>query len=134
MSTLRFRTADATLPTSAIVPLRRITNLSIAEIKQRAANGEAILEITPFENDWEETRSLLVQVAREMEAGKLPLTVAEVDDAEEESPVSLEMLKNLIQHYREIELQTECNTMLELGEISDPSEFEPEDEDWTNPQ
>ncbi len=60
----------------------------------------------------------MVAVAHGIEDGSLPLTVA--DGASEiESPVSLEMLKNLIQHFRQIELETKAQMMLENGERVD---------------
>jgi hypothetical protein len=43
------------------------------------------------------------------------------------------VLQNLIGHFRHIELETQCDTMLELGEIDDPSQFSPYDDDWTKP-
>lgn len=132
MTTLRFRSSDSILSAGLIAQLRRITQLSIAEIRSRAANHVPLFDITAFQNDWQETRYRLVQVAREIEAGRLPLIVTEVHD-NDESPVPIEMLRNLIQQFREIELQTQRDTMLEMGEISDPSEFEPYDEDWTQP-
>ncbi len=130
MTTLRFRAASDSVPTSLIARLRKMTSLSISDIRQRAASGTPLLEITPFENDWEDTRELLVELAQEIATGELPLTVCEVFD-EQESPVDNEMLTNLIGQCREIELETQRNTMLESGEISDPDDFEPQDEDWT---
>jgi len=89
-----------------------------------------LIEITPFQNDWEETRLVLVSLSNSINEGSLPLTVSErLENGE--SCVSPELLRNLIQHFREIELETRRNTELELGEIIDSTEFEPDDEDWT---
>jgi hypothetical protein len=110
--------------------LRRISDLSMADIRRRATSQDPLLDITPFQNDWQQTRRLLVKIARGIEAGTLPLEVTEVHDSEE-SPVPLEMLRNLIQQFRSIELQTQRDTMIELGELSDPADFTPQDEDWT---
>ena len=107
-----------------------MTSLSIAEIRSRAAAGDAIFEITPFKSNWQDVRHSLVDIAREMASGSLSLRVTEAH-GNRESPVSVQMLKNLIAHFRQIELDTQRDTMLELGEISDPSEFTPDDEDWT---
>ncbi len=71
-----------------------------------------LLEITPFCKNWREQRKALVAVAHGIEDGSLPLTVAD-GAGEIESPVSLEMLKNLIQNFRQIELETQAEMMLE---------------------
>lgn len=115
---------------SLIARLRKLTTHSIAQLQLRIAKGQPLIEITPFLNDWQDTRHLLVLLSRGMADGSLPLAVSELSEGEE-SDVSSEMLRNLIQHYREIELETQMQTQLELGEISDRSEFEPHDEDWT---
>jgi hypothetical protein len=110
--------------------LRAVTGLSISEILSRVASARPLLEITPFRKNWREQRKTLVTLAHGIEDGSLPLTVA--DGANEiESPVSLEMLKNLIQHFHQIELETQADMLLENGEIDDPSEFVPTEPDWT---
>ena len=73
---------------------------------------------------------MLVRLSREIDGGTLPMTVVESVDGDE-SDVSPEMLRNLIQHYRAIEIETQMQTELELGEINDRSEFTPHDDDWT---
>lgn len=130
MTTLRFRSTDLEVPARLIAQLRRLTNLSISDIRNRAAAQAPLIDITPFQHDWQDTRHVLVGIVRDIEAGTLPLTVTEVH-ATGESPVPIDMLRNFIQHFREIELQTQLETMLEAGEISDPSEFMPHDDDWT---
>ncbi len=110
--------------------LRALTGLSISEILSRVATARPLLEITPFCKNWREQRKALVAVAHGIEDGSLPLTVAD-GAGEIESPVSLEMLKNLIQNFRQIELETQAEMMLENGEIDNPSEFVPAGRDWT---
>ena len=127
---LRFRSTDTQISASLIAHFRSLTKLSIAEIRTRAADSQPLIEITPFRNDWDESRHLLVQLSREIDSGAVPLSVTEVVN-DLESPVSPEMLRNLIQTYRGIETDDQMHTELELGEISDPSEFEACDEDWT---
>lgn len=129
--TLRFRAAESTLPVALISRLRKLTGLSIADLRGRAASGETLFEIIPFNSDWEDRRTVLVQVARQIREGSLPLVVSEVYEDGTESPVSPEMLHNLIQQYRGIELDTQRSVALESGEIDDPDDFEPDDEDWT---
>ncbi len=83
------------------------------------------MEISAFTNTWREDRAKLVDVANRIESTELPLAVTEVHDNGTESPVSNVMLRNLIAQFRQIELETHRDTMLELGEIDDPSQFEP---------
>lgn len=127
---LRFRSAEPRPSAATIARLRGITGLSISDIRNRAAQGEPLIEIVAFRGDWKQSRALLVQLAEGIEDGSLPLTVAEVSE-NSEAPVSPQVLRNLIQSYRQIELETQADTELELGEISSPGEFQPYDEDWT---
>ena len=88
------------------------------------------MEIVAFRNDWQENRHKLVQIARQIENGSLPLTVTEGTNATD-SPVPRPMLFNLIQHFRQIELETQTDVALETGDIDDPRDFIPRDADWT---
>lgn len=130
MTTLRFRVTEPNVPVASLSKLRQLTSLSISEIRSRAAIGNPIFEITPFESDWQDVRHKLVKVYRDIASGSLPLAVSE-QFGNQEVPISLEIFHNIINHFRQIELETQRDTMLELGEISDPSQFEPYDEDWT---
>jgi ABC-type Na+ transport system ATPase subunit NatA len=127
---LRFRYADTTCPTAMIPTLRNLTGLSIAEIRRRIAISEPLYEITPFRNDWQEKREMLVAIARGIEDDSMPLIVTEKTNGVD-TLVSLDMLKNIIQHFRQIELQIEIETMLKNGEINDPDEFISTEPDWT---
>ena len=130
--TLRFRFTEATLPVPMIKRLCDVTSLSIGELRSRVAAGDSILNITAFENSWEEDRERLASVIHEIAGGSLPLSVSEADeDDEEESPTEGEALVNILKHYREIELQDQRSEDLRMGIINDPSEFEPHDDDWT---
>lgn len=113
-----------------IPSLRALTGLSISEIRNRVAKSQPLFEIAVFRNDWQDNRLKLVQIARQIEDGSLPLTVNEGTNGAD-SPMPLPMLFNLIQHFRQIELETQTDVALETGEIEDPSEFVPRDEDWT---
>lgn len=130
MATLLFRCADSNPPVTLIARFRELTQLSIGDIRQRIADGVPLIDIEPFRNDWQESRHLLVQLSRAIDNGSLPLSVSESLDGDE-SPVSPDMLRNLIQRYRGIEIEKQMHTDLELGEIDDPSEFQPHDDDWT---
>ena len=69
MTTLRFRSAEPVLSATLVMRLRRMTRLSIAEIRDRAASGTPLLEVTAFDRDWQDARVLLVRIAREIAAG-----------------------------------------------------------------
>ena len=131
MTTLRFRSTETTLSARLISRLRQLTHLPISEIRERAKQGEPLLEVAAFTNQWKEDRHTLVDVARGIESNDLPFAVTEVCEDGTESDVSATMLRNLIDHFRGIELETQRDTMLELGEIESPDQFVPYDEDWT---
>jgi hypothetical protein len=130
MTTLRFRADVSNLSAPNISRLREFTGLSIADIRARASAGTPLLEITAFNNNWQDERLRLVRIANDIEAGQLPLRISELHQTQEH-PVTLEILRNHIAHFRQIELETQRNAMLELGEIDDPSQFVPYDDDWT---
>ncbi|MFN5322385.1 MAG: hypothetical protein ACK49R_08790 [Planctomycetota bacterium] len=92
--------------------------------------SQPLFEIAAFRNDWQDNRVKLVQIAQQIGDGSLPLTVTEGTNGAE-SPVPLPMLFNLIQHFRQIELETQTDVAIETGDIDDSSEFVPRDEDWT---
>jgi hypothetical protein len=131
VTTLRFRVIETPLSASLISQLRKLTSLSISEIRYRATAGQPVMELSAFSNTWQEDRAKLVDVADRIESDELPLVVTEVYESGTESPVSNEMLRNLIAQFRHIELETQRDTMLELGEIDDPAQFQPYDDDWT---
>ena len=128
--TLRFRSTETTPTASLLGQLRKMTTLSLGDLRARIAAGEPLFEITPFTGDWPEDRQRLVAITNDLAAGRLPLTVTDVH-GDDESPVSPEMLCNLITHYRQIELETQRDTLLEMGEIESLDAFEPCDDNWT---
>ena len=84
-----------------------------------------------FRKDWEETSYALVRMAKQIEEGTMPLTVTEESNGFV-TPVPLPVLKKIIQHFRQIELETQTDVALETGEIDDPRDFIPRDTDWTH--
>ena len=130
MTILRFRYSETTCPTAMIPSLRELTGLSISEIRNRVAKHQPLLEIAAFRIDWEGNRQKLVQIARQIQDGSLPLTVIEETNGAD-TPVPLAMLLNLIQQFRQIELETQTDIALETGDIHDPRDFVPRDAYWT---
>lgn len=130
MTTLKFRYSETVCPIAMISKLRALTGLSISEIRNRVANSQPLFEIVAFRNDWQKNRYKLVQITRQIQDGSLPLTVTEGTNGAN-TLVPLAMLLNLIQHFRQIELETQTDVALETGDIDDPIDFVPSDEDWT---
>ena len=132
--TLRFRYALTTLCVSDIPRLRALTNLSIGELRMRVAERAPLLEISAFENDWDHAREMLSFLADEIATGSLRLSISRLEeDDDDETPLTVENVHDVLSHFREIELQDQCSEDLRMGVIRDPSEFEPHDDDWTQP-
>ncbi|MGB7326810.1 MAG: hypothetical protein WBD31_18180 [Rubripirellula sp.] len=130
MTTLLFRYSSSTVPTAIVSRLRAITDLSISDVRSRVHDNATLVTITAFQNDWDEQRHLLVELSRGIDDGSLPLVVSE-QFGSTESPVSPVMLKNLIQTFRGIEIDTQIEKALEAGDIDDPADFVDDSEDWT---
>ena len=129
MTTLRFRCSCPQPTAGDLSALRKCVSLGLAEIRRRAAASESLFEITAFEGDWQGNRVRLGELFHQIKDKTLPLEVSESIGGEEEV-LSLEKLRNRLEHLRRIELETQLHTQLELGEITDRSEFQPIDEDW----
>ena len=109
---------------------RSLTGLSIADLKNRIATSQPLFEIVAFRNDSEKTKYTLVRIAKQIEEGTMPLNVTE-ESNRFVTPVPLSMLKNLFQHFRQIELETQTDVALATGDIDGPRDFIPRDADWT---
>lgn len=130
MNTIRFRSSQERPNADELRVLRQFTNLGISEIRRRAEAGQSLLEFSAFDRDWQTNRIRLVEIVRGMANGSLPFTAIEVvSDTEED--LSLQQLLERLRHLRSIEIETQMHTMLELGEIESPEEFEPYDDEWT---
>jgi hypothetical protein len=125
----RFR-CSRNQPTAAdLQALRKWVSLGIAEIRRRAAANEALFEVSALEGDWHSNRIRLRELYTGIKNNSLPLMVSEARGNVDET-LSLEKFYNRLRHLRQIELETQMHTQLELGEIGDRSEFQPYDEDW----
>ena len=120
------------ISTRDIMFFRGISKKSISEIKEAAAQGYPVREFKAFSGEWRDERKELVEVYRHFESSENPpYRIKEVDNYGLDEFLTPEKLRNRIEHWREIELETECDIELELGEISHPDEFEPKSENWT---
>lgn len=126
MTTLRFRLSGTSASTELIGRLRELTALSsseprsISELQARIAARAPLFEITAFTNTWQDDKDLLLRLADALRAGTLPLVASEVHD-ETESPVSPDMLGNLIDHLAEIERQASADALGDSDADQGPS-------------
>ncbi len=130
MTTISFRSSQENPSADEIRIFRRFTNLGISEIRRRAKVGQSLLQIVAFENNWQENRGVLAEIVRGMFDGTLPFLASEVVSGVEED-IDTERLQARLKRLRDIELETQLHTSLELGEIKSISEFAPYDDDWT---
>ena len=106
--------------------LRKFTSLSIAELRQRASSGQALLEFEVFRHPWLETKRSMRQVLESVETGRSPLTIHDFTELEgspaTETLISPSQLHRLFDHWRQIEHQTVVDIELEEGYIQSPDE------------
>ena len=88
-------------------------NFQSQTLKNRIATSQPLFEIVAFpQRLGKKNRSTLVRIAKQIEEGTMPLTVTEESNGFV-TPVPLSMLKNMIQHFRQIELETQTDVALE---------------------
>lgn len=110
--------------------LREISALSISQIKNASKKRLPIKSFEIFGSDWEKQRVELVLIYHLYSSNQnVPFVVINTDSGEQEQLTPEELL-GCFKFWRSIELETQKNTDLEMGYISDPSEFEAHDEDW----
>ena len=132
MSTIRFRLTELRPDAATLRDMGNLLGLTLQDVLQRASSNVPLFEITAFEGDWENDRETLVSLSNMLNKEGIPLVASEAY-LESENAITAPELKNMIQQFREIELQTMKSTILEIGEIKAPSEFVPDDDDWTQP-
>jgi len=112
--------------------LREICKKSISEIREASASTTPIREIEIFKTEWDVEKVELVQIYRHFASlDTPPFRIKEVNEYGLDEYLNPEQFKTRIEHWRGIEIETEMNTELELGEISHPDQFKPTTEDWT---
>jgi len=110
--------------------LREISALSISQIKNASKKRLPIKSFEIFGGDWEEQRIELVSIYHLYSSSQnVPFVVVDTDSGEQKQLTSEELF-GCFKFWRSIELETQKNSDLEMGYISDPSEFEAHDEDW----
>lgn len=131
IDTIYFSWHDRSIDVRSMAALRRVCGYSIADIRDRVKNGHPLIEITPFENSWEQDRLKLVDLSNAITSDLLHLVAFEKDETGF-TELPNDFLANWIQHLRNIELDIRRSTQLELGEIQSSDEFVSIDDDWTD--
>ena len=109
--------------------LKDISALSIFQIKSASNNALPIRSFEIFGGDWEEERKELVSIYHLYSSRNTPFVIVDTDSGEVQK-LTPEELYGCFKFWRSIELETQRSTDLKMGYISDPSEFEPHDEEW----
>ena len=135
MESFRFRSSQRVLSAQVIHALRQFTLLDISELKARAAGGRPLLEFPILDNNWQESRRTIKRLLARIEQGDLLLDITEYregdDFAPQEEPLSAAGLKERLHVLREINIEQDMASQLEMGYIKSPREYEPTDEDET---
>lgn len=136
MSFFHFTSKSPILSVEIIRELRSLTSLSIAELRERAHRGEALLEFRAFKGPCDETKCSIRQVLELIESGHLPLRIFHFPRSSEflraREEITSAQLRERLAGLRQIENKTQMLVELEEGYIKSPDEFVPlEDEDWT---
>ena len=133
MESFRFRSSERVLSAQVIHALRQFTVLDISELKARAASGRPLLEFPILDNNWQESRRTIKRLLARIERGELLLDITEYSEgdgfAPQEEPLSAAALKERLHVLREINIEQDMASQLEMGYIKSPREYEPTDED-----
>ncbi len=124
MSSIRFRAGKKQLLPSELAAIRRASNLSISEIQRKALIAEWLFEIPIFSGEWPNSKPQLVNLLKAIQAGSLPLLVFEYSETTlEEQALSITQAFQRLQYFRDIALEQDMRTQLEMGYISSPEEY-----------
>ncbi|MBL8300188.1 MAG: hypothetical protein JNN30_17760 [Rhodanobacteraceae bacterium] len=127
---IRFRAASSNLSPAAIAAIRKVCDLSIGDLRTRAARAEWLFEIEVFAGEWPRSKPRLVLLLKDIQNGILPLTVSEYSDTDgEDDPLSIEEAFARVQFFRHIALEQDMLSQLQAGYISTREEYEPPGED-----
>ena len=132
MNSFRFKSSERVLSSQTIRVLRQFTVLSISEIRTRAANGQTLLEFPIFDNNWQDSRRIIMRLLARIDSGQLPLDIYECSEVRGYSPEEelqpIGRFRERLQMLHEIALEQDMARQLELGDIQSPEEYEPPDE------
>lgn len=127
--TLRFKSSKQHLTASEVGALRGACDLSIAEIRSRAATDVFLLEIPVFSGEWPKSKPRLLSLLAAIENGSLPMRVLMVDESSDSSGCEEELTvlqaREQLSRFREIALQQDMHQQLSLGHIKSEEEYVP---------
>jgi hypothetical protein len=120
------------LSAQQIAELRKLSGLSISEIRGAAAAQSSIRDVEIFGHGWHDERLFLSALSKQYANGaSAPFTIRETDRSGLNEALSPEKLLARLKFWREIELEQQMHSDLEMGYISSPEGFVPHDSDWT---
>lgn len=123
----------ATLSASMIAALRNISGRSLADIRRASAEQCSIRDVALFASNWQTERLFLAELARQYSGDPhVPFTVWEADEAglDEDEELDPERFMARLKLCREIELEQQMHSDLEMGYITSPEQFTPHDDHW----
>lgn len=106
---------------------REISTKSISEILRASETKTSIRDFKILGTEWNEEKKVLAKIMnRFITDESVPFQLIEDNEL-----MTQEFAQNRLRFWRGIELETEMDVELELGEISHSHEFKPSSEDWT---
>lgn len=103
-----------------------LTGESAMQVKKKVSAGLPLLEVVPWQKNWHHVRNRLPGLVEDER-----FRFAEVYENGDEEDLTPIRLRNRLEHWRGIELETQRDLDLEEGLIDDPEDFVPHDEDWS---
>ena len=121
----------AALSAAMIAALRKMSNRSLAEIRNAAAAQSSIRDVDPFASNWQEERLFLAALARHYaDDPEAPFTVRESDETGFEEMLDPGQFMARLKMCRDIELEQQMHSDLEMGTIASREQFVPHDAEW----
>ncbi|WP_336366437.1 hypothetical protein [Marinobacter sp. C2H3] len=114
-----------------IAQLRKLFGSAISDIKLASKLRKPLVEIEPFTTNWDEEKFYLAKLYRLLVGqASVPFEILEGSSLEDAEFLSSGALYSRLATLREIELEQQRLTDLEMGYIGSPEEFRPHDQDW----
>ena len=124
--------ANVNLDARGIKAIRKFSNLSIAELKNRALRDAAILDFEIFGSDWQNSRTTISHLLSEIERAQLPLRVFRfneyADKSIEEQELTVEEARAVLAEIQSTALEQDMHAQLEAGHINAPEEYVPDED------
>lgn len=124
----RFKSSQRHLNAAEISALRKLCDLSAAEIRRRAAAELALFDIPVFSGDWPRSMPRLISLLDAIEEGALPLRASlleETSGSVAEEALTVAQARERVRYFRDIALEQDRHRQLEAGHLSSPDEYVP---------